>query len=44
VFFTAGRGSRPSVLSIATQRTMCSPRCCATSIVRLSSRLSIEGS
>ena len=43
VFLTDWPRIRPSVESIATQRTMCSPRCWATSTVRLSSRLSIDG-
>ena len=36
VFFTAMPRTRPSVVSMATQRTVCSPRCWATSTVRLS--------
>ncbi len=36
VFFTGMPRERPSVVSIATQRTVFSPRCCATSTVRLS--------
>ena len=35
--------TRPSVVSIAMQRTVFSPRCSATSITRLSSRSSIAG-
>ncbi len=36
VFLTAWPRTRPSVESMATHRTMCSPRCCDTSTVRLS--------
>ncbi len=43
VFFTCWPRTRPSVVSMATQRTIFSPRCWATSMVRLSSRLSIAG-
>jgi hypothetical protein len=43
VFFTWAPRTRPSVESIATQRTIFSPRCWATSIVRLSALPSIDG-
>jgi hypothetical protein len=36
VFFTATPRASPSVVSMAMQRTVFSPRCCATSTVRLS--------
>src|SRR2546422_6292174 len=36
VFFTCWPRTRPSVESMAMQRTVFSPRCCATSMVRLS--------
>ena len=36
VFFTGVPRARPSVESMEMQRTMFSPRCCATSMVRLS--------
>ena len=43
VFLTAMPRTRPSVVSMATQRTVRSPRCCATSTTRLSGRSSIAG-
>jgi len=39
VFFATWPRTRPSVESIATQRAVFSPRCCATSTVRLSGSL-----
>ena len=43
VFFTGWPRTRPSVESIEMQRAVSSPRCCATSITRLSGRSSIAG-
>ena len=43
VFVTGMPRTRPSVVSIATQRTVCSPRCWATSTVRLSASSLIAG-
>ncbi len=41
VFVAGCPRTRPSVVSMATQRTVFSPRCCATSSTRLSSRSSM---
>ena len=43
VFFTAMPRTRPSVVSMAMQRTVFSPRCCATSTTRLSGSSLIDG-
>jgi len=43
VFFTGMPRTKPSVVSMATQRTVCSPKCCATSMTRLSGVASMAG-
>ena len=43
VFSTGMPRTRPSVVSIAMQRTFCSPRCCATSTTRLPGLSLIDG-
>ena len=43
VFFTCWPRTRPSVESMAMQRAVFSPRCCATSMVRLSDLSEIPG-
>ena len=43
VFSTGMPRTRPSVVSMAMVRTLCSPRCCATSTTRLPGSLLIDG-